>query len=320
MTATVAAEEQRVEIVGDHRRALLPHWHWRQVLLALCRGDRMAARRAALAQEAALADMGPDAVLEHRVMARYDLANSRSVQGEHRRAFAQWREGYKLLRLVQPFSRDAHRAVIDATIAHFTRQGFNEGPCASNTDAALVFIVGMPRSGTTLCEQILGAHAEVHGAGERAALGRAYTQLGGRGAPAIQRLAALGQGELDAATSAYLGELHALAPGKAGVLDKMPGKYLYLGPVGLMPSATRIIHCLRDPRDIGVSIFTFRFDGAPGYAHDLGDISWTIAQQDRLMAHWRAVLPTPILTVRLADWVEDFDAALPRVLDHLGLP
>jgi tetratricopeptide (TPR) repeat protein len=306
--------------LGPIPRALLPHWHWRQVLLALCRGDRMAAQRAALAQEAALADMGPDAVLEHRIMARYDLAKFWSAQGEHRRAFAQWQEGHRLLRIVQPFSRDAHRAVIDTTIAHFTRRRFSEGPCASNTDAAPVFIVGMPRSGTTLCEQILGAHAAVHGAGERAALGRAYARLGGHGAPAVQRLTALGQGELDAAAAAYLGELHALAPGKTRVVDKMPGNYLYLGLVGLMLPGARIIHCVRDPRDIGLSIFTFRFHGAHGYAHDLADLGWTIAQQDRLMAHWRAALPNPILTVRLADWVEDFDATLSRVLAHLGLP
>ena len=63
-----------------------------------------------------------------------------------------------------------------------------------------------------------------------------------------------------------------------------------------------------------------RFYGSHGYAHDLSDLGWTIAQQDRLMAHWRAALPHPILTVQLSDWVEDFDGTLSRVLDHLGLP
>ena len=73
----------------------------------------------------------------------------------------------------------------------------------------------------------------------------------------------------------------------------------------MLPGA-RIIACERDPRDIGLSIFTFRFYGYHGYAHDLADLGWYIAPARRLMAHWRAVLPNPILTVRLRDWVEDF--------------
>jgi hypothetical protein len=69
-----------------------------------------------------------------------------------------------------------------------------------------------------------------------------------------------------------------------------------------------------------LSIFTFRFYGLHPYAHDLADLGWTIAQQRRLMAHWRAALPNPIMTVRLTDWVEDFAGTLRRVLDFLDLP
>jgi tetratricopeptide (TPR) repeat protein len=306
--------------IGPIPPALLPHWHWRHVLLALCRGDRLAAQRAASEKAASLETMGPDAVLEHKIMGHYDLAKFWSAQGEHRRAFAHWREGHEKLRIVQPFSRDAHRAFIDANITHFTRARFSDGPRASNADPAPVFIVGMPRSGTTLCEQILAAHAQVHGAGERVALGRAYGRLAGNGAPAVERLSALGSSALDAAAASYLNDLHALAPGKTRVADKMPGNYLHLGLVGLMLPGARIIHCVRDPRDIGLSIYTFRFHGAHGYAHDLGDLGWTIAQQERLMAHWRAVLPNPIFTVSLSDWVTDFDGTLAGVLQHLDLP
>jgi len=100
----------------------------------------------------------------------------------------------------------------------------------------------------------------------------------------------------------------------------MPGNFCYLGLAARMLPGAKIIHCVRDPRDIGLSIFTFRFHGAHGYAHDLGDLGWTIAQQIRLMDHWKAVLPNPILTVRLSDWVEDFEGTLARVLAHVGLP
>jgi len=187
-----------------------------------------------------------------------------------------------------------------------------------------VFIVGMPRSGTTLIEQIVSAHAQAHGAGERSALGRAFLALGGgEGVEALQRIAALDQKTLDAAARSYLAEMKALAPGKTRIIDKMPGNFNYLGLVGLvglMLPGAKIIHCRRDPRDVGLSIFTFRFHGAHGYAHDLGDLGWYIGQHDRLMAHWKQALPNPILDVWLADWVRDFDGTLSRVLNHVDLP
>jgi hypothetical protein len=181
----------------------------------------------------------------------------------------------------------------------------------------------MPRSGTTLCEQILAAHAQVHGAGERRALIRAFATPGddGQDSPArVQRIAALDTAALDKMAASYLAELHALAPDKARIVDKMPGNFNYLGLVGLMLPGARIIHCVRDPRDIGLSIFTFRFYGSHGYAHDLADLGWYIGQHQRLMAHWKAVLPNPILTIRLADWVDDFDGTLAKLLAHVELP
>jgi hypothetical protein len=86
----------------------------------------------------------------------------------------------------------------------------------------------------------------------------------------------------------------------------MPGNFSYLGLVALMLPGAKIIYCARDPRDIGLSIFTFRFYGYHPYAHDLADLGWYLAQHERLIAHWRAALPNSVLTVRLEDWVGDF--------------
>jgi hypothetical protein len=259
--------------------------------------------------------MGPNAVPEHRIMAHYDLAKFWSGQNRHNTAFGHWIQGHALLKQIQPFSRAEHLAFIDANIAAFPKARFMRRSIARNNDRAPVFIVGMPRSGTTLCEQVLAAHARVHGAGERSALERLARRLGDPGA-----IAALDRDALDTAANDYLAELHALAPDKTRVVDKMPGNYAYLGLVGLLFPKAKIIHCVRDPRDIGLSIFTFRFHGHHGYAHDLADLGWTIAQQQRLMAHWRAVLPNPVLTVKLSDWVDDFDGTLQRVLALVDLP
>jgi tetratricopeptide (TPR) repeat protein len=307
--------------LGPAPPALKPLLHWRFILLALAEGDGPRAREEAERMEAALADMGPEGVPEHAVMARFDLAKFWSGQGAPSRAFAHWTEGHKLIARFQPFSREAHRAFVDASIEAFSAARLKDGPRAVNRDPTPVFVVGMPRSGTTLVEQILAAHRDVHGAGERTALSQAFAALGGGESPAsVRRIAALDSESLDAAAARYLSTLRELAPSATRTIDKMPGNFLYLGLVALMLPSARIIHCARDPRDVGLSIFTFRFHGAHGYAHDLADLGWYIGQYFRLMAHWTAASPNPILTVRLSDWVVDFEGTLGRVLAHLKLP
>ncbi|MFO1027783.1 MAG: sulfotransferase [Acetobacteraceae bacterium] len=309
------------EALGPTPPELAPLVLWSTALIALAEGRRRAAIVAAEAAQEALGAMGPNAVPEHRIMTHYDLAKFWSRLGEDHRAFDLWRGGHALLKQIQPFSREATQAYHDAAVAIFTAQRFAQGPRAGNADPAPVFIVGMPRSGTTLAEQILGAHHAVHAAGERAALGRLAWRLGGGGtAESIVRIAALDPAALDAEAQAYLRALHALAPDKARIVDKMPGNYQHVWLIALLFPGARIIHCTRDPRDIGYSIFTYRFYGAHGYAHDLGDLGWMIGEQHRLMRHWQAVLPVPVLTLRLNDWIEDFDATLARVLGFLDLP
>lgn len=311
--AEVKAELEALTALGPVPPAIAPLVLWRYVLLATAEGDTPRAMRTADAMRRALDQMGLDAVPEHRIMAHYDLARFWSGLNRPAIAFENWVEGHKLLKQSQPFSRADHLAMIEATLAAFPQRRFERR--ASHTDPAPVFIVGMPRSGTTLCEQILAAHPNAHGAGERLALGRLAGRLGDPAA-----IAALDTARLDAEAEAYLAELHALAPDAARIVDKMPSNYLHLGLVGLMLPGAKIIHCVRDPRDIGLSIFTFRFHGNHGYAHDLADLGWAIAQQDRLMAHWKAVLPNPVLTLKLSDWIEDFDATLRRVLHLVDLP
>jgi len=305
---------------GQVSDELTPLYHWRRVLLARLERDEAGALAAARDMQASIAGMGPGAVPEHRIMAHYDLAQFFSGRGDTVAAFSHWAQAHALLRRSQPFSRAAFDGFIESNMAAFPAARFLRGPRAGNRDPAPVFITGMPRSGTTLCEQILAAHGEVHCAGERMALGAAFAGLGGNGPDAAARIAALDGPALDRAAAGYLAELRALAPGKTRIIDKMPGNELFLGLVGLLLPGARIIHCVRDPRDIGLSIWTYRFHGEHAYAHDLADLGWTIGQRARLMAHWRGVLPNPVLTVALHDWVRDFDGTLARVLAFLDLP
>jgi hypothetical protein len=133
-------------------------------------------------------------------------------------------------------------------------------------------------------------------------------------------LAALDPATLTREAETFLADLHALAPEARRITDKMPANAVHLGFIATLLPKARIIFCLRDPRDIGLSIFQLRFFGHHPYAHDLADLGWYMAAHERLMAHWQAVLPLPILTVNLSDWVDDFSGTLARVLGFLDLP
>ena len=315
-----AQAKAALDAIGIATPAIAPLLQWRYVLLSLLARDPQRARQHAALMETALESS--DAVLpEHRIMAHYDLAKFWSGQGEAGRAFGHWTDGHKLLARFQPFSRKDYAAMFDATRQSHNAARLRDGPRASNRDETPVFVVGMPRSGTTLLEQILAAHPMVHGAGERGALGNAFTRLGGGdGAAGVRRIAGLGQEVLDAEAGRYLRDLHAIAPNAQRIVDKMPGNFRYLGLMSMLMPGARVIACDRDPRDIGLSIFTYRFYGLHPYAHDLSDLGWYIARQRELMDHWREALPNPMLTIRLSDWVEDFPTTLRRVLAFLGLP
>ena len=293
---------------------------WRRLRLAMLDGDRPGVATLAARLDALAADETA-ALIEHRIVANLDLARYHNAGGRRARAFDYWIRGHSLLARSQPFSRGAYTAFEAATVECFSAERMREGQRASNRDAAPAFIVGMPRSGTTLLEQILAAHGAVHGAGERPAITQAISRLGYGidSARSVRGLAALDEARLDGAAEGYLAELHALAPDARIITDKMPGNARHLGFIATLLPGARVIHCQRDPRDIGLSIFQLRFFGYHPYAHDLGDLGWYIGHHARLMAHWRAALPLPLLEVALEDWVHDFDGTLRRVLAFLEL-
>ncbi len=287
------------------------------------------ARRAARPEAAALADrvtllttIREAGTLEHRIDAHFDLADLRRTQRNPAAAFGHWHRGHALLGAAQPFSRQQHELYLEAIVRSFDADRLAKGPHAATRDPTPVFIVGLPRTGTTLLEQILSAHHAVHGAGERLAVRETLARLTGTLAAgtAMTRAAALDAATLTAASADYLADLHALAPPAACVLDKMPDNVFHLGFLATLLPGARVICCTRDLRDVGASIFQHRFIGYHPYAHDLADLGWYIAKQQKLIEHWRASLPSPMLMLDHAEWIADFDATLRRVLAFLDLP
>jgi tetratricopeptide (TPR) repeat protein len=204
-------------------------------------------------------------------------------------------------------------ASIDRTIAGFTPTLFARHRAHGAEDETPVLIVGLPRSGTTLVEQIVSSHPDVVAGGELAFWGERGPLLGdvARGVekPELRRL-----------IKEYRELLQRIAPGARRVTDKRPHNFLMLGTFHLAFPRGCVIHCRRHPVDTCLSIYTTPFQGAPDYAHDKDNIVFYYEQYARLMAHWRRVLPpTTMLEIEYEALVEDFETVSRRIIAFLGL-
>ena len=227
--------------------------------------------------------------------------------------------------------KDAERYAqfIDQIMAHFSPDFFDRTRDMGSPSAAPVFVVGMPRSGTTLTEQILASHPLVFGAGERPFAARGFHSL-----PRLMEQPSASVWDVFDGLKrihiqhianwhlACLGELIEKAGGTADhyqfIIDKMPSNYHLLGwLVTLFPNA-KIIHCRRDVRDVAVSCWMTQFK-LMHWAFDLEYIAERIKQYQRIMDYWRQTLPVPILEIDYSDTVADQTAQTERLLNFVGL-
>lgn len=183
-----------------------------------------------------------------------------------------------------------------------------------------IFIVAMPRSGTTLLEQVISSHSEVFGAGELP-LGNAAAQklIADLAKPTPQNLIAkLTAGAKDYA-HLYLDYLPEKGPGETRLSDKMPNNFMHLGFLQTVLPKASYIYIKRHPLDICLSIYKGFFGSGFTYALDLEDLGFYYRQHHALMAHWREALPLPILEVRYEEFVADPEGQGKRILEHCGL-
>jgi tetratricopeptide (TPR) repeat protein len=186
-----------------------------------------------------------------------------------------------------------------------------------------IFIIGMPRSGTTLVEQILASHPAVFGAGEREDFMQAVQRIAPRDAvsPAYPELVPTLSGEaLGELGASYLAALATAAPGAARITDKMPGNFAYAGLIHLALPNARIIHVRRDPIDTCLSCFSILFAGGQPQSYDLAEQGRYYRAYATLMQHWRRVLPAGVmLEVQYEDVVADVEQQARRIVAHCGL-
>ncbi|MCX7302908.1 MAG: sulfotransferase [Hyphomicrobiales bacterium] len=221
------------------------------------------------------------------------------------------------------FNLASARRSFDTLISSFTPELFTAKAGIGNPSEVPVFILGMPRSGTSLAEQICASHPAVFGAGELVKLGKAL-RAKGYGLPddvtAVKSPEALTGEEANSIAGDYLEFLRRKSPTAARIVDKMPHNFLRIGFIALLFPNARIIHCTRDPIDTCVSCFMTTFNDKHGYNTDLHTLGLYYREYDRLMRHWKSVLPGRIHECSYEALVADTETETRRMIDYLGLP
>ncbi len=219
------------------------------------------------------------------------------------------------------FRAEAKRRFTDEMIATFSEEAMRSLPRASEPCDLPVFVVGMPRSGTTLIEQIIASHPEAVGAGEMLVVPRLCADLARRlraGWPGA--MSGLTPDLVNDASRRYVEALREIAPDARRVVDKLPHNFEALGLINLILPKAHVIHCTRDPMDTCVSCYLTPLSPMHNYRSRLDDLGFAYNEYLRLMEHWRRVLDVPMMSVAYEDLVGDVESAARRIIEFIGLP
>jgi tetratricopeptide (TPR) repeat protein len=256
---------------------------------------------------------------KHRTQIHFNLGQLFDKHGKYVQAFAHYRAGNRLIPAT--FDARAWQDRITNLIDTFSHDAMMRAPRASNRSEKLIFIVGMPRSGTTLVEQILSMYTEVAAAGELADIGLLAGELQEllEHTSSANDITQLSREQCDSLAQRYLDLLAGRYPNALRVTDKMPQNFLHLGWIALLFPRARVIHCVRDPLDTSLSCYFQMFTGDHPYAYDLANLGAYYRQYQRLMRHWREVLDIPVFDVGYEDLVRDPETLGQAMVEFCGL-
>jgi len=260
---------------------------------------------------------------EDRCHLYFALGRMQHDRGHPDRAFAHFERANRIHRKRREFDVDAWVRRVDATIETFDAEFFARTRGFGDPSAQPVFIFGMPRSGTSLVEQILSRHPRVRVAGELNAMPECARGLGiaaGTGPDGYPRAASgVGRDVVRALAGSYLDALRAGRVEAARITDKLPGNYAYLGLIALLLPGARLVHCRRNPLDVCLSNFMQHYGEGHVYTYDLRELGLVYREYERLMRHWRAVLPLRIHEVAYEDMVADQEQRSRELVSFCGL-
>jgi len=291
--------------------------------ISLCNAKRVSAGDANFAAlETMAAQMMDRLGDESRIVLHYALGKGYDDLGEADRAFPHFLEGARLKRSHVVYDAGAERASIERIMAIVNPSFIASRRGGGDPSEVPVFILGMPRSGTTLVEQIIASHPEVVGAGELNDLLALVLQSHpeNKSLPHLPEPGSMRRETLTAWGADYVARLRSLAPDARRITDKMPANYLAQGLIPLMLPKARIIHVRRDPVDTCLSCFVqlFERDYQPA-TYELSELGRHYVGYARLMDHWRSVLPDAFLEVCYEDIVADLEGQARRLIAYCGL-
>lgn len=253
-----------------------------------------------------------------KVKLGYGLGKHYDRTGDFDRAFGYFQTAKDVKRGENtPFDIGQVRSFVDGIIEVYTEEYFAKmRPHGNDTDRPM-FIVGMPRSGTTLTEQIIASHPQMFGAGEMKEIPKVMGSL----KPDYPfNMAGMGKDEIGEIAEVVLSAMKEVAPDDAlRVTDKLPVNFMNLGLIATLFPNARIVHCLREPMDVGISCFIELFNMEQDYSTDLEDFGLYYLEYIRLMDHWRKVLPLPLHEQYYEELIDDQETGIRALVAHSGL-
>lgn len=220
------------------------------------------------------------------------------------------------------YSHEKHTRFINNIIRSTGKETLARIPKARHSFREVVFIVGMPRSGTSLIEQILASHPDVFGAGELRFIGdiaASFSPPLTKGSSYPANISSLSQSDVDALARRYIEPVEELADESRLISDKMPHNFLYLGLISILFPKGKIIHVKRSPLDNCLSLYFHGFNPMHSYTTDMQLLGGYYAEYQRLMVHWQQALDIPVLEVCYEDVVDNLEKSTKRLLDFCQL-
>lgn len=257
-----------------------------------------------------------------RVSLDFALGKAYADLRDYDRAFSHYKAGNDAQRELIFYDAERQENTVRSVCACFTPGLLERYRGHGSQSETPVFIVGMPRSGTTLIEQVLASHPDVAAGGELKAVGELIPRFWPKGESG-QYLGALAQASpdlVDQFAAQYLERIRELGAAALRVTDKMPGNFLNVGLIRLAFPNARIIYARRNPMDNCLSCYTTFFASGHEYSYDLGTLGAMYRLHEAVMEHWRALAGVDFLEVRYELMVDDLETQARRLVDYVGLP
>lgn len=258
----------------------------------------------------------------------FQLASAWEKRKDYDKAFELVQKANDASRKFLPYKAKQHRNECARIRMAFCKALYEHRPNYGSDSTVPVYVLGMPRSGTTLVEQILSGHSQIFGAGELGVIPQVAQGLErwerhvGSGRHYPDCIDDLTKEVTQAIADNVLKELQEYAPEAKHIVDKLPHNFENIGLIKFLFPNARIISVRRDPRDIAISNYFTDYQakhGGMGFAYDLTDIGEQLADHNLLMHHWQQVFPGEILEINYEDVVEDLEGSARKLLDYIGV-